>query len=340
MSNDAEAGRNPATDGHLRRAELLADLACYADAVTEVRYAVALDPADPVPRVMLGRVRLLAEEPLEALREVDELLAVAPGTVPALVVRGFALADLGRYAEAARTADELLAVAPADAYAQRSAAAILGESRNGQPALDAAWRGIELAPEEPQAHLVLGLISARLELFDLAERAYREALRLDPDLAGAGNDTGVSRLERRRYARQLAWLAEDTAIATGQLDSPRTIHHALRRLVMVGAGYLIVAVLVTAVLAPGGGVPSRAVAVLAAVVGGVFVWSGIARMPGPPGAVPAALMRADRTLAVGAYALSVAFALLLLYALVPGPWPLVLSLAAAALAEFAILHRP
>lgn len=118
----------------------------------------------------------------------------APAVVPtaALVIRAIALADLGEYAESARTADRILAAGPTDAYAQRSAAAILAEARNGQPALDAAWRGVELAPDEPQAHLVLALVAGRLELFDLAERAYREALRLDPELAGARDDPGCS----------------------------------------------------------------------------------------------------------------------------------------------------
>ena len=65
---------------------------------------------------------------------------------PPLVARGMALADLERYGEAAGHRRPDPRARPDDAYAQRSAAAILAEARNGQPALNAAWRGVELAP--------------------------------------------------------------------------------------------------------------------------------------------------------------------------------------------------
>jgi tetratricopeptide (TPR) repeat protein len=329
-----------AVPGYLQRAQLLAELGRYDEAAAELGYAVALAPGDPTALTMLAQVHLAADRPAEARTAAESALAAAPGFVPALVARAMALVDLREYPEAARTAQEILSLGPDDAYAQRSAAAILAGSRNGQPALNAAWRGVELAPEEPEAHLVLGLVAARLELFDLAERAYREALRLDPQLAEARHDMGVIRLEQRRYAEALEHLAEAAATAPGRVDSRRTISGGLRRLVLYGACWSLVATVLVACLAAGNGALSRFFAVAAAIGGGLVVWRFAAKLPGFTGTVLPGLLRSDRVLAVAVYAVAVAPALLLLYALFGTPWPLVLAIVATAVAQLSIYSRP
>jgi tetratricopeptide (TPR) repeat protein len=212
VSSDATSGETESAGDFVQRAQLLAELGRYDEAAAELGFAIALEPDNAEARVVLARVHLAADRPTEALTAADAAATAAPTQASALVAKALALADLRRFGEAAQVADQLLTRWPADdVYAQRSAAAILGEARNGQPALDAAWRAVQLAPEEAEGHLVLGLVAARLELFGLAERAYREALRIDPALAEADQDVGIMRLERRRYARALARLAESAA---------------------------------------------------------------------------------------------------------------------------------
>ncbi|MGR6322512.1 tetratricopeptide repeat protein [Micromonospora soli] len=338
MSSDAASDQS-AADGYLQRAQLLAELGRYDEAVGELSSLIASEPGNADGLAMLARMHLATDRSAEALRAAEAAVAAAPNAVPPLAARGFALVDLGRWKAAASTADEILALGPTDPYAQRSAAAILSGSRNGQQALDAAWRGVELAPEEPQAHLVLGLVSARLELFDLAERAYREALRLNPQLAGARHDMGVIRLEQRRYAEALEQLTEAAAMDPARSNAGRTISDGLRRLVLYGAGWCLVAAVLVAFLAPAAPGLSRVVAVLSALGGVLVVWRHAARMPGLLGTILPGLLRADRGLALAVYAVAVAPALLVLYALVGGPWPLVASVAVALTAELAVLAR-
>lgn len=208
MSSDAPSGATESADDYVQRAQLLAELGRYDEAGAELGFAIVLEPDNARALVVLARVHLAADRATEALAAAEAAVAAAPDETSPLVARALALTDQRRFGEAAQVADQLLARWPVDAYAQRSAAAILGEARNGQQALDAAWRAVQLAPEEPEGHLVLGLVAARLELFGLAEQAYREALRLEPALAQAGEDVGIIRLERRRYSQALARLAE------------------------------------------------------------------------------------------------------------------------------------
>ncbi|MGC4890180.1 tetratricopeptide repeat protein [Micromonospora sp. DT227] len=338
MPSDAAPDQS-AADGYLQRAHLLAELGRYDEGIGELTALIAAEPAHLVALTMLARMQLAAGRPAEALTVAEAAVAAAPGTAPALVARGFALLDLERWKAAAGTADELLALGPTDAYAQRSAAAILSASRNGQPALDAAWRGVELTPDEPEAHLVLGLVAVRLELFDLAERAYREALRLDPELAGAGRDPGVARLERRRYAETLEHLTEVADISPPGPDPVRAVDAGVRRLVLAAAGWslaaagwsLAAAVLVAA-LGPTAPFASRLLAVLAAVGVGLLAWRPVSRLPGARDAM-------SRGLAPAVYAGAAAPVLLVVYALVGGPWPLVGAVTASVVAGFALLNR-
>jgi len=337
VSSDAESDQSSSAEGYVQRAELLAELGRYDEAAAEVGYAIALEPDNVPALVMLAMVKLAAEKPEEALAAADLAVAAAPELVHPLVIRGHALADLRRFKEAAAVADEILGLGPDDAYAQRSGAAILAESRNGQQAINAAWRAVELAPEEPQAHLVLGLVAARMQLFELAERAYREALRLDPEMAEAQHNIGVIRLEQRRYSEALEHLADAAAMAPTRNDGAQAIGDGLRRLLMYGAGYTIVVSVLVACMAAGNQFSSRVWAGLAAVTGGILLWRFSRRVPNlARGRLPE-LMRADRALGLAAYAVAAGPCLLLLYALVGSPWPLVLAITATAAAELAVL---
>jgi tetratricopeptide (TPR) repeat protein len=345
VSSEAPSGEAESIAGYIQRAQLLAELGRYDEAAAELGFAVSLDPSNPTALTVLARVHLAADRPADSLAAAEAAAAAAPDTPHPFVIRALALVDLRRFGEAAQIADELLARWPTDAYAQRSAAAILGEARNGQPALNAAWRGVELAPAEAEAHLVLGLIAARLELFDLAERAYREALRLDPSLAEAGQDVGIIRLERRRYSLALAGLAELAASVPAPPSRaptpPRTPTgdggDELRRLALWGAGYSIAAVVLTACVGVGNAAMSRVFAAVAAVAGLVLGWRFLARVPALAGARRSELLRTDRMLALSLSAALAGPLLILLYAVTGMPWPLVLALAGTALAQLALL---
>ncbi|PWK46657.1 tetratricopeptide repeat protein [Actinoplanes xinjiangensis] len=199
-----------------QRALLLADLGRYDEAADEIAAGLTAEPLEVNLLATLARIHLIAEQPTEALAAADRAVTADPKALPALVVRAMALVDIRRYAEAARIAGEILRDWPEDPYAQRTGAALLSESRNGQEALNAAWNGVRVAPTEAEAHLVLAVVAARLRLFDLAQRAYGEALDLDSTIGDAGRETGIVRFERRRWARAIEDLAEEASLSGPQ----------------------------------------------------------------------------------------------------------------------------
>ncbi|WP_305787507.1 hypothetical protein [Symbioplanes lichenis] len=224
MSSEPTSQFEPETtpEEYRQRALLLADLGRYDEAAGEIAAGLAAAPADSALLTTLARLHVAAAQPRAALAAADSAVASAPGTVEPLVARAMALVDERRYGDAAQVAGEILARWPQDAVAQRTGAALLSESRNGQEALNAAWNGVRMAPRDAEAHLVLAVVSARLRLFDLAQRAYSEALDLEPTIADAQQDVGVVRLERRRWALALEALADEATLEAGQQSEGET----------------------------------------------------------------------------------------------------------------------
>ena len=98
--------------------------------------------------------------------------------------------------------------------------------------------------------------------------------------------------------------------------------------------------MLVAFLAPAGPGLSRVFAVLAALGGALLVWRDSSRVPGLLRTDPARpAPRRTGPWRWRVYAVAAGPVLLLLYALVGTPWPLVAAIAAAALAEFAVFAR-
>ncbi|WP_430781350.1 hypothetical protein [Actinoplanes sp. G11-F43] len=205
---------------HRQRALLFADLGRYDEAADEIAAGLTTAPREAALLSTLARIHLAAAQPAEALAAAERAAAAEPQALPVLVVHAMALIDSRRYVDAARIAAVILRTWPDDAYAQRTGAALLSESRNGQEALNAAWNGVRVAPKDAEAHLVLAVVAARLRLFDLAQRAYGEALDLDSAIGDAGRDVGIVRLERRRWARAIEGLAEEASLGTASPANP------------------------------------------------------------------------------------------------------------------------
>lgn len=348
---------------HRQRALLLADLGRYDEAADEIAAGLSDAPQDPALLATLATIHLAAEQPAEALAAADRAVATQPAPMAALVVRAMALTDSGRYGDAARIAEDILRDKPEDAYAQRTGAALLSEARNGQEALNAAWNGVRVAPAEAEAHLVLAVVAARLRLFDLAQRAYAEALELDPAIGDAAGEVGIVRFERRRWARALEELADEASLgdpaqpaqpvgarepdlpppavarpARPVLDLSAESAEAVRETVRYAAGGTLVAAALTAgmtlISAGISRVWSGMIGVL--VLAAVAIWFR-SRLPEPGGMVLARLRSADRRLATAVYLSFLAPVSLLIHTVAGGVVPLVAGMVVAAVAHVLVL---
>jgi tetratricopeptide (TPR) repeat protein len=360
VSSEPTSQSEPETtpEEYRQRALLMADLGRYDEAVGEIAAGLATAPDDPELLSTLARVHVIAEQPAEALVAADQAVASAPGTIGPLVVRAMALSDDRRFAEAAQVAVSILSTWPDDPYAQRTGAALLSESRNGQDALNAAWNGVRLTPADAEAHLVLAVVAARLRLFALAQRAYSEALDLDVAVGDAQRDVGVVRLERRRWALALEDLAEaalpvpepaepaakaapDVSRPRGSvLDRSAVTFEAFRQAVLFGSNGVLIAAVLAAVMTVASTGVARMWAGVIGVVLLIALGGWLARvLPEPMGAALRRVSGTSRALAAACYATALAPLGLLGFAVIGGVVPLIVAMLLAAFAEIVVLTR-
>ncbi|WP_051325612.1 hypothetical protein [Glycomyces tenuis] len=231
---------------HLKSAELLYDLDHITDARTEVDAALRLDPLDPDANAMAGVVALAERDPDEALVFAGAALAHQPQHRRAMIVRGYALADAERREEALQAAASLLDLDRDSWIHHVHYALITRRAGAAQPALDAAWNAVNLAPDQPRTHLTLAAVAESLDMNDLARRSRQAAVDLDPE----ADISPGQRLppEARRRVQNYVDADPDDPTWRSKIYGPGLFRGALGRSILLG---LAVAFAVPAVLGTG-----------------------------------------------------------------------------------------
>jgi len=217
---------------HLQRAELMFDLGQVPDARTEVDAALRVDPLDPDANAMAAACALAEHDPDEALVYAGAALAHEPQHPRALVTRGYALADAGRREEAMQAAASLLDLNRASWRHHIHYALITRRAGAAQPALDAAWNAVNLAPDQPRTHLALAAIAEDLGMDDLAKRSRRAAADLGPE--GNGDFSPPLPPEARRTPKRWVDADADDPHWREKIYGPGLFKGALGRSVLLG----------------------------------------------------------------------------------------------------------
>ena len=218
--------------------------------------------------VTLATAYLDAKNPSGALRVISPLLASAPDDVSALTVASRAFLAVGDSDEALKLAQRACALEPDNDQVWRISAMILtkmkrfAEARTSAetaqaiaPSLwlshlvlaevdhaqgvitEAGWRAakeaVRLAPNEPEAYVVVGNLARVSRDLPAAAAAYQSALRLQPENVNARNNLAVIALQRGNSgsaARDfLSLLSIDPTSAVGNFNVRVAMRSAVTR---------------------------------------------------------------------------------------------------------------
>jgi cytochrome c-type biogenesis protein CcmH/NrfG len=181
-------------DAVLVRAARLSDEGRPRAAIAVLESALAVDPGNPVAWCRLSAAYLDIGEASEALDAAKRAMTLGE---PAWAHRlaSLALVELGRHDEAVVSAGEAVRRDPDDWRGLVTLSEALAHAEPEQ-AVRAARAAIDRAPDEPRAHEVLGDAAMLAHDWMLAENAYQDACRLDPDNADV-----VAKFDRVRHRR-------------------------------------------------------------------------------------------------------------------------------------------
>lgn len=180
------------------RATVLCDLQRYDEALSLLAPALAADPEDPRLHCLAARAHLGSGDVQRGLDHARTAAALDPDSD--WPHRLLSLAEMQRenYQAAVRAAREAVRLAPylPETHIQL-AYALLELPWGNAEATDAATKALELAPDDPDAHLVAGAVAAAGQRKDEAEAQFNRVLSLDPDNTAAHNELARLHLKKR-----------------------------------------------------------------------------------------------------------------------------------------------
>ena len=189
-----------APDGALTRAEHLLEVHRPQEALRALAGALAQDPENVTALCLAARAELDLNEPGRAHELAARAAAAQPHAEYPLRLLALSLNEMGRSVGACEAAQAAVANAPNLWQTQYTLAHVSsGAPGMSSVAWEAARRAIELAPLEAETHAVMGRVAVEDGDQTAAEEALREALRLNPDHAGARNDLGRLQVLRKDH---------------------------------------------------------------------------------------------------------------------------------------------
>ena len=209
----------------LAHAETLLDLHRDAEAEQRFRDYLAGDPQSVPALLGLGRALNRQSRHAEAEQVVRSALALAPDHAGGFQVLTDILCDRRDGPAAVDASRRALEIAPHDftSHYQYSRALLTVRRPRVREAYDAAVRAVDLAPNSPDAHNLVGLCLDALGNRPGAQVAFRRALSIDPQHTLAQNNLAATELDRGRLRSAAGMLRT----AVGNDPHERRLHQNL-----------------------------------------------------------------------------------------------------------------
>lgn len=209
-------------DPRLAHAETLLELGRAVEAEAVLRDVLASDPESVEALQELARALHHQDRDREAEWVARQAVALSPQDHRGYLVLTDVLCERDDVEAALDSARQCLRIAPhawTSHYAM-ARALLAGRRPQTSDAYRAALRAVELQPHHPTTHNLVGLCLEGLNDPEAAERAYRNALQIDPLHTNAQNNLARLHLERGRLGHGAAMLRH----AVGHAPQEKVLH--------------------------------------------------------------------------------------------------------------------
>lgn len=168
-----------------------ASLARWPEAIAQYRQVLTMNPSvdDRVTTHRFWGEALLAQgAATEAMARFNEAVRLRPNDVDALIGLGLGAVAADDLDRAAVVFERVLSIAPNNGAAHRNLAIVRFDQRNAEAAAPLALRAVQLIPEDPVAHDILGRVYAVQGRLADARREFERSLQIDPTYGQARED--------------------------------------------------------------------------------------------------------------------------------------------------------
>ena len=187
----------------MERAAALSDLGRSREAISRLQMLLADDPHDLDVLALLAQAQFDGGDPDGALITAESAISIAPEAAWPHHAASVACRRRGLRPEAIAHAEEAVRLDPDNPWSFMTLArARLSGKADVAGASQAATQALELAPDEPEAYLVSGIVSVAAGEVVAAATAFRKVLQLDPTNTAARDELARLRLSLRQRLRR------------------------------------------------------------------------------------------------------------------------------------------
>ena len=169
---------------------------------------LASDPARTPARLALSRVLASQGQVDEAVRIPFQVLQANPSNVPALEQLASVLSDIGDTSRLEPVVARLVNEAPQSAWAHYYAASLFFLQNRQDMALRAARNAVALDPNHAKAHNLIGACLASMGQTDAARTAFETSIKADPREPGTYTNLATLELQSGNRDRAIRYFTE------------------------------------------------------------------------------------------------------------------------------------
>lgn len=181
-----------AAEGSLLLGKIFLASKQYADAVTELKQAVALSPQNVEAERSLALAYARSGDTNAADQYLQSLIHAHPNATSVYQIVGDVKASLGSAKEAEAAYRQAISLDPRSITARLALGDLLASQANYQSAANVYAEGLKTAPDNVELQFGTGYSEDRLNQFDAARAAYEAVLKAHPrNVAAANNLAGL-----------------------------------------------------------------------------------------------------------------------------------------------------
>jgi len=184
-----------------------------------IEEALKHEPKNEAARLEKIRFLLADKKAADAVKEAKALVADAPQSVTGHYLRGMALAETGDSAEAIKAFQDVLRLAPATVPALVKIATLYLNQNEAAAAADVLGQAIKLQPDSVLAHFLLSRAMLQVGNVDGAEKDVMKLVALAPNSAETQSLLGDLYWLKHDYARAKSSYLKAAQVQSDSLDA-------------------------------------------------------------------------------------------------------------------------
>lgn len=210
------------------RAEHLIELDRHGEAIPLITKALGLEPDSSYANGLMAQAHLGMERLEDALKYSEKAIQLEPDDEWGHRLRSGVLTEMGHHGDALKSAEESVRLAPDEPATLSTLANAWLSVKKPKKAKEVGEKLIESAPYWEGSHFTMGNIYLEAGDNFLAEKSFREALKINPNFANARNNLGVAVLRQKTNSAGSIFGFKSNSIITPPESTDDHFHEALK----------------------------------------------------------------------------------------------------------------